>query len=573
MDSEYTEKLNELTLELQRSIDRGKQLAEENRVILSAISAFSTAANKNQIFEELKTLLNRYIKFDHFLVISKDKVSEEFRTLLTSNPIFEKIVWPNGLKFKRVLGGECIILFEPCKLEEFTCLDSNCVNQVNSAMITGIQAQTSDSVLILLGNLKGQFSLESKETLSRFRPLLERAISDIEHKEELQRLVEIRTRELRLAQKLAEQANQSKSNFLAMMSHELRTPLNAVLGLIDILRSDSTSYQVELLEQMENSAELLLIIINDILDLSRIESGHFSLHCHWIDLEKKLDQSLVYHRQIAQDKGVQFNVQSNKNTAIEYYTDSARLTQILFNIVGNAIKFTKQGCVDIQLNYIEDGIDIQVQDTGIGIEPKRIEQLFTPFIQADNSITRNYGGTGLGLAITKHLVELMGGTINVDSKIDIGTLFTLRIPLNSRLKRPKDKITYLQQSTIAKNYHILVVEDTKTNQMVIQLLLNKMGYDVTIAENGLEAIELLEKSNDFDLVLMDISMPIMDGIMATRKIRSQDIDIPIIALTAHTAGGDKQNCIDAGMNDIVLKPIRGKDIMNVVNRFLPNNHT
>lgn len=573
MDSEYTEKLNELTLELQRSIDRGKQLAEENRVILSAISAFSTAANKNQIFEELKTLLNRYIKFDHFLVISKDKASEEFRTLLTSNPIFEKITWPNGLKFKRVLGGECIILFEPCKLEEFTCLDSNCVNQVSSAMITGIQAQTSDSVLILLGNLKGQFSLESKETLSRFRPLLERAISDIEHKEELQRLVEIRTRELRLAQKLAEQANQSKSNFLAMMSHELRTPLNAVLGLIDILRSDSTSYQVELLEQMENSAELLLIIINDILDLSRIESGHFSLHCHWIDLEKKLDQSLVYHRQIAQDKGVQFNVQSNKNTAIEYYTDSARLTQILFNIVGNAIKFTKQGRVDIQLNYIEDGIDIQVQDTGIGIEPKRIEQLFTPFIQADNSITRNYGGTGLGLAITKHLVELMGGTINVDSKIDIGTLFTLRIPLNSRLKRSKDKITYLQKSTIAKNYHILVVEDTKTNQMVIQLLLNKMGYDVTIAENGLEAIELLEKSNAFDLVLMDISMPIMDGIMATRKIRSQDIDIPIIALTAHTAGSDKQNCIDAGMNDIVLKPIRGKDIMNVVNRFLPNNHT
>lgn len=150
-------------------------------------------------------------------------------------------------------------------------------------MITGIQAQISDSVLILLGQNKGQFSLEAKETLSRFRPLLERAISDIEHKEELQKLVEIRTRELRLAQKLAEQANQSKSNFLAMMSHELRTPLNAVLGLIDILRGESTSYQVELLEQMENSAELLLIIINDILDLSRIESGHFSLHCHWLD--------------------------------------------------------------------------------------------------------------------------------------------------------------------------------------------------------------------------------------------------------------------------------------------------
>ncbi|RBM50655.1 hybrid sensor histidine kinase/response regulator [Vibrio tarriae] len=568
MDSEYTEKVNELTLELQRSIERGKQLAEENRVILAAISAFSVATNKNHIFEELKTLLNRYIKFDDFIVISKDKSCYHFHTTIASNSTFNNVLWPNGTKFQRVLNGECILLFEPCKLDEFSCLVESIDRPIYSALITGIQAQISDSVLILLGNNKGQFSLEAKETLSRFRPLLERAISDIEHKEELQKLVEIRTRELRLAQKLAEQANQSKSNFLAMMSHELRTPLNAVLGLIDILRVESTSYQIELLEQMENSAELLLIIINDILDLSRIESGHFSLHCHWLDLEKKLDQSLVYHRQIAQDKGVHFYVQSNKNPTLEYYTDSARLTQILFNIVGNAIKFTKQGRVDIVLDYTMDGVIFQVKDTGIGIERKRVNQLFTPFIQADNSITRNYGGTGLGLAITKHLVELMGGTIQVESEISVGTTFTLNIPLQSRLKCIKQNDLTLQQSVHLKNHHILVVEDTKTNQMVIQLLLNKVGYDVTIAENGLQAVDLLEKKHGFDLVLMDISMPIMDGIAATKIIRDKNIDIPIIALTAHTAGSDKQSCIDAGMNDIVLKPIRSKDIMHVVKRFL-----
>ncbi|WP_336933501.1 ATP-binding protein [Vibrio cholerae] len=568
MDSEYTEKVNELTLELQRSIERGKQLAEENRVILAAISAFSVATNKNHIFEELKTLLNRYIQFDDFIVISKDKNGHQFRTAIASNASFNDVIWPNGVKFQRVLNGECILLFEPCKLDEFVCLMGSIEKPVYSALITGIQAQISDSVLILLGQNKGQFSLEAKETLSRFRPLLERAISDIEHKEELQKLVEIRTRELRLAQKLAEQANQSKSNFLAMMSHELRTPLNAVLGLIDILRGESTSYQVELLEQMENSAELLLIIINDILDLSRIESGHFSLHCHWLDLEKKLDQSLVYHRQIAQDKGVHFYVQSNKNPTLEYYTDSARLTQILFNIVGNAIKFTKQGQVDVVLDYTKDGVVFRVKDTGIGIEKNRVEQLFTPFIQADNSITRNYGGTGLGLAITKHLVELMGGTIQVESEFGIGTTFTLYIPLQSRLKNIKQSASSSQQIVNVKNHHILVVEDTKTNQMVIQLLLNKLGYDVTIAENGLQAVELLEKNHVFDLVLMDISMPIMDGIAATKILRDKHIDIPIIALTAHTAGSDKQNCIDAGMNDIVLKPIRSKDIMEVVKRFL-----
>ncbi|ELH4194655.1 response regulator [Vibrio cholerae] len=568
MDSEYTEKVNELTLELQRSIERGKQLAEENRVILAAISAFSVATNKNHIFEELKTLLNRYIQFDDFIVISKDKNGHQFRTAIASNASFNDVVWPNGVKFQRVLNGECILLFEPCKLDEFACLMGSIEKPVYSALITGIQAQISDSVLILLGQNKGQFSLEAKETLSRFRPLLERAISDIEHKEELQKLVEIRTRELRLAQKLAEQANQSKSNFLAMMSHELRTPLNAVLGLIDILRGESTSYQVELLEQMENSAELLLIIINDILDLSRIESGHFSLHCHWLDLEKKLDQSLVYHRQIAQDKGVHFYVQSNKNPTLEYYTDSARLTQILFNIVGNAIKFTKQGQVDVVLDYTKDGVVFRVKDTGIGIEKNRVEQLFTPFIQADNSITRNYGGTGLGLAITKHLVELMGGTIQVESEFGIGTTFTLYIPLQSRLKNIKQSTSSSPKIVNVKNHHILVVEDTKTNQMVIQLLLNKLGYDVTIAENGLQAVELLEKNYVFDLVLMDISMPIMDGIAATKILRDKHIDIPIIALTAHTAGSDKQNCIDAGMNDIVLKPIRSKDIMEVVKRFL-----
>lgn len=568
MDSEYTEKVNELTLELQRSIERGKQLAEENRVILAAISAFSVATKKNHIFEELKTLLNRYIQFDDFIVISKDKNGHQFRTAIASNASFNDVVWPNGVKFQRVLNGECILLFEPCKLDEFACLMESIEKPVYSALITGIQAQISDSVLILLGQNKGQFSLEAKETLSRFRPLLERAISDIEHKEELQKLVEIKTRELRLAQKLAEQANQSKSNFLAMMSHELRTPLNAVLGLIDILRGESTSYQVELLEQMENSAELLLIIINDILDLSRIESGHFSLHCHWLDLEKKLDQSLVYHRQIAQDKGVHFYVQSNKNPTLEYYTDSARLTQILFNIVGNAIKFTKQGQVDVVLDYTKDGVVFRVKDTGIGIEKNRVEQLFTPFIQADNSITRNYGGTGLGLAITKHLVELMGGTIQVESEFGIGTTFTLYIPLQSRLKNIKPSTSSSQQVVNVKNHHILVVEDTKTNQMVIQLLLNKLGYDVTIAENGLQAVELLEKNHVFDLVLMDISMPIMDGIAATKILRDKHIEIPIIALTAHTAGSDKQNCIDAGMNDIVLKPIRSKDIMEVVKRFL-----
>ncbi|ELL7084750.1 response regulator [Vibrio fluvialis] len=573
MEQEKIEQLNEALVELERSKEREQRLAEENRVILAALSALSHADNKYQIFEELKKVLSRYIRFDDFIVISKEKESRTFSTYLASNLAFQGKDWFNGDKFQRVLDGECIILFEPSKLEEFRNLNHFLKDQINSALVTGIRAQTSDSVLLLLGTRKGQFSLETKSTLSRFRPLLERAINDIEHKEALQKLVDLKTRELKIAQQQAEQANQSKSQFLAMMSHELRTPLNAVLGLIDLLRDDSDAYQQEMLEQMENSAELLLVIINDILDLSRIESGHFELQRHWISLSKKLQHALEYHSQVAQAKDIKFNVKASICEQFEYWVDSVRLTQILFNIIGNAIKFTHRGFVDVSLVTARDRLEIEVRDSGIGIDNERIEHLFSPFIQADTSITRNYGGTGLGLAITKHLVELMGGTIKVNSKLGEGSLFTISIPLESRSTAAanenagqlSDTKTY---DALDNSKHILVVEDTKTNQMVIQLLLNRMGYNVTIANNGQHALELIEKNRSFDLIFMDISMPIMDGIQATRILRSQRLATPIIALTAHSMNSDHQNCLAAGMNDIVLKPIRSKELQRISDRYL-----
>ncbi|EKO3426330.1 response regulator [Vibrio fluvialis] len=573
MEQEKIEQLNEALVELERSKEREQRLAEENRVILAALSALSHADNKYQIFEELKKVLSRYIRFDDFIVISKEKESRTFSTYLASNLAFQGKDWFNGDKFQRVLDGECIILFEPSKLEEFRNLNHFLKDQINSALVTGIRAQTSDSVLLLLGTRKGQFSLETKSTLSRFRPLLERAINDIEHKEALQKLVDLKTRELKIAQQQAEQANQSKSQFLAMMSHELRTPLNAVLGLIDLLRDNSDAYQQEMLEQMENSAELLLVIINDILDLSRIESGHFELQRHWISLSKKLQHALEYHSQVAQAKDIKFNVKASICEQLEYWVDSVRLTQILFNIIGNAIKFTHQGFVDVSLVTARDRLEIEVRDSGIGIDNERIEHLFSPFIQADTSITRNYGGTGLGLAITKHLVELMGGTIKVNSKLGEGSLFTISIPLESRSTAAanenagqlSDTKTY---DALDNSKHILVVEDTKTNQMVIQLLLNRMGYNVTIANNGQHAIELIERNRSFDLIFMDISMPIMDGIQATRILRSQRLTTPIIALTAHSMNSDHQNCLAAGMNDIVLKPIRSKELQRISDRYL-----
>jgi hypothetical protein len=248
------EQLNETLLELKHSKEREAKLAEENRVILAELSALSSAENKQQIFDELKQVLGRYIDFDDFVVLSKGKYDASFITFLSSNNQFLGKTWPNGKKFQRVLEGECILLFQPMSLEEFNLIPKTLDPSINNALLTGIKAKASDSVLLLLGSKKGQFGIQTKNTLLRFRPLLERAISDIEHKEKLQKLVDLKTKELLEAQVIAEKANQAKSKFLAMMSHELRTPLNAVLGIIELLRTESVSYQQELLERMDCSA-------------------------------------------------------------------------------------------------------------------------------------------------------------------------------------------------------------------------------------------------------------------------------------------------------------------------------
>ncbi len=570
MTQPHLENYNEILLELERSRERERRISEENRVILAALTALSHAENKYQIFEELKKVLGRYIRFNDFIVISKDKSSDIYSTYLTSNIAYSGKTWSNGKKFKRVLNDECIVLFEPVKLDEFKNLTPFLKEQIQSALITGIKAQTTDSVLLLLGREKGQFSLDTKSTLTRFRPLLERAINDIENKEELQKLVEIKTKELSVAQQLAEQASKSKSQFLAMMSHELRTPLNTVLGLIDILRDDSSTHQLDLLEQMEHSAELLLVIINDVLDLTRVESGHFKLQCHYVNLRNKLNNALQYHRQIAEEKGISFYVNVSLCPDAEYWVDPVRLTQILFNVVGNAIKFTENGKVTVSLSDKQGSLYIDVSDTGIGMEIDKIEQLFSPFIQADSSHTRNFGGAGLGLTITKHLVELMEGSVNVDSTINVGTNFQIKIPLKRHaipnMRTASPSINKLKEKITTKN--ILVVEDTKTNQMVIQLMLSRLGYNVTLADNGKEAVKLVKRDNQFDLIFMDISMPIMDGIEATKLLRANNLSTPIIALTAHTMDNDKEECLNAGMNDFVLKPMRINEISKVIEKFL-----
>ncbi|MDR9826831.1 ATP-binding protein [Vibrio sp. FNV 38] len=569
MPNRAKEQLREALFELNRSREREASLVQENAVILDAISRITGSKNKEQIFQELHKVLSLYINFDEFLVLCKTKTQESYTCLLTTNPKLSAIHWHDGPKFSRVLQGETIVLFDTGSIEEIQTLNLCVTPQIRSALLVGVCSEISDAVILLLGNKVGQFSLNTRETLTRFRPLLERAVFDIEHKDQLTRLVQQRTMELEQAKKKAIEANEAKSKFLAMMSHEFRTPLNSVLGYIDVLSNQLYCEDSQhILSQMTSSAEMLLALIGDILEVTQVERGNFSINRRWVDVDKAINNSLAYHQTLAEKKGLSFTHHSEFIDGCAVFIDSSRLSQILFNIVGNAVKFSQHGEILIHSRLESEQLVIDVKDDGIGIARHNIEKLFTPFVQADSSITRKFGGSGLGLSITKRIVERMDGEIELVSAVNEGTKVTIRIPLQVRRNQQGQQLNQ-HQHVIANGKHVLVVEDTKTNQMVAKLILENNGFKVTVLDNGALAVDYMRKTSEhIDVLLMDLSMPIMDGITATKQIRSFNKHTPIIALTAHAMETDRTQCLTCGMDEFVCKPIRQKEILTVIDSVL-----
>ncbi len=378
-------------------------------------------------------------------------------------------------------------------------------------------------------------------------------------------------------------AEHSKSQFLANMSHEIRTPMNAIIGFSQVLaEEDLTAQQKEFAEIIQDSGENLLKLIDDILDLSKIEAGKIYIEITDCSLENLLTRVESMIRLNAEEKGLEFQVAKSKRLPEVIRTDSARLRQCLINLASNAVKFTQEGHVNINVS-LEQGNDgafvrFDVEDTGIGIPAERQQAVFESFTQVDGSTTRKFGGTGLGLTITKSLTELLGGSLSLTSKEGRGSVFTLKIPAGvdaCHEVAPDRQDPAEKNSTEAKESkfsgHILIAEDIATNRKLLAMLLENMGFSVAIAEDGQQAVDKA-LAESFDLILMDMQMPNLNGYEATKILREKGIKVPIIAVTAHAMRGDDKKCIRSGCDDYLSKPIDRNKLLEKICQYLPTEN-
>jgi signal transduction histidine kinase/CheY-like chemotaxis protein len=376
-------------------------------------------------------------------------------------------------------------------------------------------------------------------------------------------------KELVAAREKAEESDKLKTAFLANLSHEIRTPMNSIIGISDILlRSNITNENMELFQILNSSCHQLLNVVNDMIDISRIETGQMDIHIGKTNINQAITQiHNIFIPQVVQ-KSVVVEVSFQlKQELAEFNTDAFKLNQILTNLLSNAIKFTEQGKIEIGYKIVDSFIEFYVRDTGIGIKPEYHEIIFKRFRQVEMDFTRKYGGTGLGLPICKALVEMLGGRIWVESEFGKGSTFHFTLPYDNQIlsdhKVELDKKTDYDLSDLI----VLIAEDEKTNFLVLNEFLKDAGVKVIHARDGIEAIDIFLDNTNIDIVLMDIKMPRMNGIEATQAIKAINNKIPVIAITAYALAGDRKKFLAAGCDDYISKPIMQTELLEKIQKL------
>lgn len=384
------------------------------------------------------------------------------------------------------------------------------------------------------------------------------------------------------AVELADKANKAKSEFLANMSHEIRTPLTAIIGFSEkaLDEGQSPEEQFDSLQKIRHSGNHLLNLINDILDFSKIDAGELEIEMIKMSPMSVITEVESLVRVQVEKKSLNLEIDYHFPLPVNIICDPIRLEQILINLCSNAIKFTENGSIRITLDYLpdENEMSFTIRDTGIGMKPDELNKIFQPFKQADSSTTRRFGGTGLGLSLSRQLTELLNGELTVDSIYKEGTTFMLRIPcgeastemINGMVDIDNHDAVTDNNTREVLTGRILLVEDNELNQQLLAAFLEKMGTTVTIASNGQEAVDAAMQ-NDYDLIYMDMQMPVMSGVDATVKLREQDCQIPIIAITANATKQDRDLCKESGFDDFITKPIVYNKLYEITARYLEND--
>jgi signal transduction histidine kinase/ActR/RegA family two-component response regulator len=544
---------------------------------------YQSKLNVQSKIQEAKNLRKQIFKDNKKFSLKIEKLETTFNEAIQANRLYLSLV-------NVVMGGathEITAISEKLLLESLEALqkidsDGKAVFAKSRAIIyttIGISLPLF-LIVVLFIYFNVVHSLKKVTTTFSFfeKGLFDRIIPGLNRKDEIGQLAraadsfKLVSLEMNRAKKKAERLAQSKADFLANMSHEIRTPMNGIIGMVSLLQSTNVDEkQSEMLRTIESSGESLLRILNDILDHSKIEAGKLDIELRPFCLDELLKEVRFLFEERVEEKNIKLIEQRNFEEMIYLNGDNTRIKQVLINLISNAVKFTKNGHIIISTNVLDRGenidISFSVKDTGIGIKKENIKKLFSAFSQADESITRRFGGTGLGLSISKALVELQGGKISVKSVAGEGSEFSFQLTLD-RVAEINRVNNCVEMFTFDQNKRVLLVEDSKTNILVASKMLEKFHVLFDIAENGHEAVEKF-KATFYDLIFMDMQMPIMDGLTATKKIRalSRGEETYIIAMTANAFTEDKEKCLKAGMDEFTSKPISLSKISELLIKY------